>query len=173
MIVCEARSIFICIWRFVFNDFHAYISIYINVKFGRLHFVQWTDSDQLEMYLRLIVLVTGLNSFLHKNENAIILQDSMIRDESLYESSGSGSPENTTSEATTMEMSTPEIITPEVTTTEEPKFNTSETIIIIMFSLFGFLFLMMTLVAAGMHKMGLVMVGFSLLIGTGYSYNHN
>merc|ERR1711892_20145 len=119
-----------------------------------------------EMYFRLIVLVIGLNSFLHKNENAIVLQDSMIRDESLYESSGSGSTENTTSEATTMEMSTPEIITPEVTTTEEPKFNTSETIIIIMFSLFGFLFLMMTLVAAGMHKMGLVMVGFSLLIGT-------
>ena len=119
------------------------------------------------MYLRLILPVIALHGLVLTNDVGIIEQDSLI----LIESWGSGeetSETTTASPTTTAAYTTMEIITPEVTTTQEPKFNTSEIVIISMFSLFGFLFLLLTLVAAGMHKMGLVMVGLSLIIGTGF-----
>ena len=50
-------------------------------------------------------------------------------------------------------------------------FSTSEIVIISLFSVFGFLFLISTLVAIGLHKLGLTMVGLTLLIGTGKIHN--
>ena len=92
------------------------------------------------MYLRLILPVIALHGLVLTHDVGIIEQDSLI----LIESWGSGeetSETTTASPTTTAAYTTMEIVTPEVTTTQEPKFNTSEIVIISMFSLFGFLFL--------------------------------
>ena len=77
------------------------------------------------------------------------------------ESTPTGTPEFTSTEATTASATS----TAETTA----MFSTSEIVIISLFSVFGFLFLISTLVAIGLHKLGLTMVGLTLLIGTGIS----
>ena len=89
---------------------------------------------------------------------------------------GSGKETGGENNETTPTSPTTTDLTTDWTTTSpatEAKFSTSEIIIISAFSVFGFIFFISTLVAICSHKIGLTMIGLTLLIATGMFLNSN